>query len=95
MFLTRPFSEYCIWGWDNLPRTALMYYTNFVSSCEGYFQTVICNSREFRNTTVNSDLHFIQWDTPPLQVGWGWEGMGMGFKKESTNPFRYMRFARS
>jgi hypothetical protein len=38
-----------------------MYYSNFVSSSEGYFQTVICNAQEFTNTTVNSDLHFIAW----------------------------------
>lgn len=44
-----------------------MYYTNFVSSPEGYFHTVICNTREYRNTTVNHDLHFIAWDTPPRQ----------------------------
>lgn len=44
-----------------------MYYANFVSSPEGYFHTVICNTREFRNTTVNHDLHFIKWDTPPKQ----------------------------
>ncbi|KAC9170980.1 hypothetical protein E3N88_46266 [Mikania micrantha] len=34
MILSRSFVEYCIWGWDNLPRTLLMYYTNFVSSPE-------------------------------------------------------------
>ena len=67
MALSRPFIDYCIWGWDNLPRTVLMYYTNFVSSPEGYFHTVICNAEEFRNTTVNSDLHFISWDNPPKQ----------------------------
>ncbi|RVW22812.1 Beta-glucuronosyltransferase GlcAT14A [Vitis vinifera] len=65
--LSRSFIDYCIWGWDNLPRTVLMYYTNFVSSPEGYFHTVICNAEEFRNTTVNSDLHFISWDNPPKQ----------------------------
>lgn len=65
--LTRNFIEYCVWGWDNLPRTVLMYYTNFVSSPEGYFHTVICNTREFRNTTVNHDLHYIAWDNPPKQ----------------------------
>lgn len=54
-------------GWENLPRTVLMYYTNFVSSPEGYFHTVICNSQEFRNTTVNHDLHYISWDNPPKQ----------------------------
>jgi len=54
-------------GWDNLPRVLLMYYTNFVSSPEGYFHTVICNSQEFKNTTVNHDLHYIAWDTPPKQ----------------------------
>ncbi|XP_043687053.1 beta-glucuronosyltransferase GlcAT14B-like [Telopea speciosissima] len=67
MALSRPFIDYCIWGWDNLPRTVLMYYSNFISSPEGYFHTVICNAREFRNTTVNSDLHFISWDNPPKQ----------------------------
>nr|GMD53327.1 beta-glucuronosyltransferase GlcAT14B-like [Ipomoea batatas] len=67
MVLSRPFIDFCIWGWDNLPRTVLMYYANFVSSPEGYFHTVICNAQEFKNTTVNSDLHFISWDNPPKQ----------------------------
>lgn len=67
MILTRSFVEYCIWGWDNLPRTILMYYTNFVSSPEGYFHTVICNTEEFRNTAINHDLHYIAWDSPPKQ----------------------------
>ncbi|PQQ10559.1 beta-glucuronosyltransferase GlcAT14A [Prunus yedoensis var. nudiflora] len=65
--LSRSFAEYCIVGWDNLPRTLLLYYTNFVSSPEGYFQTVICNSQDYKNTTVNHDLHYITWDTPPKQ----------------------------
>ncbi|TYH96142.1 hypothetical protein ES332_A12G158500v1 [Gossypium tomentosum] len=65
--LTRTFVEYCIWGWDNLPRTILMYYTNFVSSPEGYFHTVICNTDEFRSTAISHDLHYIAWDTPPKQ----------------------------
>lgn len=65
--LSRSFAEYCIVGWDNLPRTLLLYYTNFVSSPEGYFQTVICNSEDYKNTTVNHDLHYISWDTPPKQ----------------------------
>ncbi|CAN1216791.1 Beta-glucuronosyltransferase GlcAT14B [Linum perenne] len=67
MMLSRPFMEYCLWGWDNLPRIVLMYYANFLSSPEGYFHTVICNADEFRNTTVNHDLHFISWDNPPKQ----------------------------
>lgn len=67
MALSRSFIDYCIWGWDNLPRTVLMYYANFLSSPEGYFHTVVCNAQEFRNTTVNSDLHFISWDNPPKQ----------------------------
>jgi hypothetical protein len=65
--LTKAFIEYTIVGWDNLPRVLLMYYTNFVSSPEGYFHTVICNTPEFSNTTVNHDLHYIAWDTPPKQ----------------------------
>ncbi|CAM6079325.1 unnamed protein product [Sphagnum tenellum] len=65
--MSRSFIQYCIMGWDNLPRTLLMYYTNFVSSPEGYFHTVICNSEQYRNTTVNHDLHYIAWHTPPRQ----------------------------
>ncbi|KAK4344558.1 hypothetical protein RND71_034734 [Anisodus tanguticus] len=65
--LSRAFVEYCIWGWDNLPRTLLMYYTNFVSSPEGYFQTVVCNAPEFSSTVINHDLHYISWDVPPKQ----------------------------
>ncbi|MED6185631.1 hypothetical protein PIB30_058993 [Stylosanthes scabra] len=65
--LTRSFVEYCIWGWDNLPRTILMYYANFISSPEGYFHTVICNTEEFRHTAISHDLHYIAWDTPPKQ----------------------------
>ncbi|KAJ7981747.1 Beta-glucuronosyltransferase [Quillaja saponaria] len=67
MVISRAFVEYCVWGWDNLPRTLLMYYTNFVSSPEGYFQTVICNAEDFARTAVNSDLHYISWDIPPRQ----------------------------
>lgn len=67
MILSRAFVEYCIWGWDNLPRTLLMYYTNFVSSPEGYFQTVICNAPQFIPTVLNHDMHFISWDNPPQQ----------------------------
>ncbi|KAJ4708280.1 Beta-glucuronosyltransferase [Melia azedarach] len=37
MMLSRPFIEFCLWGWDNLPRIVLMYYANFLSSPEGYF----------------------------------------------------------
>lgn len=65
--LTRSFVEYCIWGWDNLPRTMLMYYTNFVSSPEGYFHTVICNTDDYRQTAISHDLHYIAWDNPPKQ----------------------------
>lgn len=65
--LSHSFMEYCLWGWDNLPRIVLMYYANFLSSPEGYFHTVICNAKEFRNTTANHDLHFISWDNPPKQ----------------------------
>ncbi|CAN8288156.1 unnamed protein product [Cochlearia groenlandica] len=67
MVLSRAFVEYMIWGWDNLPRTLLMYYTNFVSSPEFYFHTLICNVPEFSKTAVNHDLHYISWDKPPRQ----------------------------
>ena len=44
-----------------------MYYTNVLSSPEGYFHTVICNHKDYQNTTVNNDLHYIRWDNPPKQ----------------------------
>lgn len=67
MILSRAFVEYCIWGWDNLPRNLLLYYSNFVSSPEGYFQTVVCNAPEFISTVINHDMHYISWDVPPKQ----------------------------
>ncbi|KNA25276.1 hypothetical protein SOVF_007970 isoform B [Spinacia oleracea] len=67
LVVTRSFVEYCIWGWDNFPRTILMYFTNFISSPEGYFHTIICNIEEFRSTAIGHDLHYIAWDTPPKQ----------------------------
>ncbi|CAI8582924.1 unnamed protein product [Vicia faba] len=63
--LSRPFLEFCIFGWDNLPRTLLMYFTNVKLSQEGYFHSVICNAPEFQNTTVNGDLRYMIWDNPP------------------------------
>lgn len=65
--LSRSFLEFSVWGWDNLPRTLLMYYTNFLSSPEGYFHSVVCNHKDYQNTTVNHDLHYIKWDNPPKQ----------------------------
>ena len=65
MILSRAFVEHCIHGSDNLPRKLLMYFANVAYSMESYFQTVICNSPEFQNTTVNTDLRYIVWDNPP------------------------------
>ncbi|XP_022152313.1 beta-glucuronosyltransferase GlcAT14A-like [Momordica charantia] len=65
VILSRSFLEFCVLGWDNLPRTLLMYFNNIILSQEGYFHTVICNSNEFKNKTVNSDLRFMIWDNPP------------------------------
>lgn len=44
-----------------------MYYTNFLSSSEGYFHTVVCNHKNYQNTTVNHDLRYMKWDNPPNQ----------------------------
>uniref|UniRef100_A0A803N301 Uncharacterized protein n=1 Tax=Chenopodium quinoa TaxID=63459 RepID=A0A803N301_CHEQI len=65
VMLSRSFLEFCLFGWDNLPRTILMYFNNAVLPEEGYFHSVICNSPEFRNTTVNNDLRYMIWDSPP------------------------------
>ncbi|XP_068637674.1 beta-glucuronosyltransferase GlcAT14A-like [Aristolochia californica] len=66
--LSRPFVEYTVHGWDNLPRKLLMYFSNVAFPLETYFQTILCNSPDFRNTTVNSDLKYAVWDTPPQLV---------------------------
>lgn len=65
VILSRPFLEFCIFGWDNLPRTVLMYFNNVMLPQESYFHSVVCNSPEFRNTTVNTDLRYMIWDSPP------------------------------
>jgi hypothetical protein len=36
-----------------------MYFNNVIQPQEGYFQSVICNSLDFRNFTVNNDLRFM------------------------------------
>ncbi|XP_075507105.1 beta-glucuronosyltransferase GlcAT14A-like isoform X1 [Primulina tabacum] len=63
--LSRSFLKFCVFGWDNLPRTILMYVNNMVLSHEVYFHSVICNTPEFKNTTVNADLRYFVWDDPP------------------------------
>ncbi|ERN12451.1 hypothetical protein AMTR_s00025p00147820 [Amborella trichopoda] len=65
VILSRSFMEYCVTGYDNLPRRVLMYFTNVLLPLEAYFHTVLCNSPQFQNTTVNTDLRFLVWDTPP------------------------------
>ena len=64
VILSTNFTEHCVHGWDNLPRKLLMYFANTAYSMESYFQTVICNSSDFRNTTVNGDLRYFVWDDP-------------------------------
>ncbi|KAM0891335.1 hypothetical protein ACQ4PT_026470 [Festuca glaucescens] len=65
IILSRNFTEHCVHGWDNLPRRLLMYFANAAYSMESYFQTLICSSPDFRNTTVNGDLRYFVWDDPP------------------------------
>ncbi|KAG0454809.1 hypothetical protein HPP92_023759 [Vanilla planifolia] len=65
VILSRSFIDYCIQGWDNLPRSLLLYFTNVILPQEGYFHSVICNSPEFQNTTVNNDLRYKEWDNSP------------------------------
>lgn len=65
VILSRSFMEYCIIGWDNLPRTLLLYFTNVILSQEAYFHSVACNSVEFQNKTVNNGLRYMEWDKPP------------------------------
>nr|CAB3463950.1 unnamed protein product [Digitaria exilis] len=64
VILNRQFIEYCVLAWENLPRILLMYFNNIIQPQEGYFHSVICNSLEFRNFTVNNDLRFTLRDDP-------------------------------
>lgn len=87
MVLTKPFLEFCVWGWDNLPRTLLMYYTNFLSSPEGYFHTAVCNHKDYQNTTVNHDLRYMKWDNPPKQHPVNLTIQHFGEMVQSSAPF--------
>ncbi|KAL6137277.1 hypothetical protein ACLB2K_062569 [Fragaria x ananassa] len=60
--LSRDFMEYCVQGWDNLPRKLLMYLSNVVYPLHYYFHTIICNSPEFQNSLVDNDLSFTVWN---------------------------------
>ncbi|XAR49794.1 hypothetical protein NMG60_11003933 [Bertholletia excelsa] len=63
VILSRVFVEYCVRGWDNIPRKLLMYFSNVASPLSFYFQTVLCNSPDFQNTTLlDNDLRYIIWD---------------------------------
>lgn len=64
MILSRYFMEYCVQGWDNFPRKLLMYLTNVPYPLESYFHTIICNSPQFQNSTINTDLSFMKWESP-------------------------------
>lgn len=64
MILSRYFMEYCVQGWDNFPRKLLMYLTNVPYPLESYFHTIICNSPRFQNSTINTDLSFMKWESP-------------------------------
>ncbi|XP_061354351.1 beta-glucuronosyltransferase GlcAT14C-like [Gastrolobium bilobum] len=67
VILTRAFMEYCVSGWDNLPRKLLMFFSNVAYPVESYFHTVLCNSPEFQNTTVDNNLMYNLWDTDPSE----------------------------
>ncbi|RZR78905.1 hypothetical protein BHM03_00004441 [Ensete ventricosum] len=80
--LSRSFAEYCILGWDNLPRTLLLYYTNFISSPEGYFQRMILSSVPFARKFKKNDPVLDKIDRELLRRrngqfahgGWCWDG---------------------
>ncbi|KAL0354385.1 UNVERIFIED_CONTAM: Beta-glucuronosyltransferase GlcAT14C [Sesamum radiatum] len=59
MIVSRGLLEHCVNGWDNLPRKLLMYLNNVDFPLQSYFQTLVCNTPELQNTTVNHDLRYI------------------------------------
>ncbi|XP_045831663.1 beta-glucuronosyltransferase GlcAT14A-like [Trifolium pratense] len=67
MILTRSFMEYCVNGWDNLPRRLLMFFSNVTYPMKTYFHTVLCNSQEFNNTIVDNNLIYSLFDNDPSE----------------------------
>ncbi|KAG9453674.1 hypothetical protein H6P81_006578 [Aristolochia fimbriata] len=65
VILNRKLIDFSVLGYDNLPRTLLLYFANVQASHQGYFQTLACNSRQFRTAVINSNLRFEVWDNPP------------------------------
>ncbi|CAI9773555.1 unnamed protein product [Fraxinus pennsylvanica] len=64
MILSRALIDHCVNGWDNLPRKLLMYLTNSLFPLESYFHTILCNTPEFLNTTINTDLRPLRENDP-------------------------------
>lgn len=44
-----------------------MFFTNVAYPVESYFHTVLCNSKQFQNTTVDNNLMYSLWDTDPSE----------------------------
>ncbi|XP_059630383.1 beta-glucuronosyltransferase GlcAT14A-like [Cornus florida] len=60
--LSRKFIEFCILGTDNLPRTLLLYLANMPSALSVYFPSILCNSHQFKRTTINHGLQYASFD---------------------------------
>ncbi|PKI46796.1 hypothetical protein CRG98_032793 [Punica granatum] len=60
--LTRSFVEHWILGADSLPRTLLMYLSNTPSSITNYFESVLCNSCQFKWTVIDHNLQYAAFD---------------------------------
>lgn len=61
--LSRKFTEFCILGSDNLPRTLLMYLSNSPASESVYFPTILCNSRKFNGTIINHNMQYASFNS--------------------------------
>ncbi|CAN4090124.1 unnamed protein product [Withania somnifera] len=69
VILNWKFVEYSIHGWENLPRLLLLYFSNTRSSHKGYFQTLACNTKEFSDAVIASNLLFVNLDNTPSDFG--------------------------
>ncbi|KAG9153343.1 hypothetical protein Leryth_018044 [Lithospermum erythrorhizon] len=58
VIVSRDLVEFSLLGFDNLPRRLLLYLTNSKYAHRGFFQTVVCNAKDFANTVINSNLRF-------------------------------------
>lgn len=63
VILSHNLIQFALLGWENFPRTLLLYFSNTRLSQKSYFQTLACNSA-FSRTVINSNLRYADCKFP-------------------------------